>query len=90
MKRRIVSIVLTLSMVLSMLPVMALAAEATPEEAPETAVADVQALIDALPAVEEVRAMDMDGQRVVCDQTQTAYDAYTALSEKQRDLINGA
>ena len=102
MKRRIVSIVLTLSMVLSMLPVTASAAEVAPEEnaenitssavagTPETAVEEVQALIDALPAVEDVRAMDTDGQRAAYAQTQTAYDAYIALSGEQRDLIVGA
>lgn len=50
----------------------------------------VQALIDALPTVEEVKAMDMDGQRAAYDQTQEAYDAYMALTEEQRALITGA
>lgn len=101
MKWRILSVVLTLSMVLSMLPVAAWAAEAAPEETaeaetpsdaaktPETAVEEVQALIGALPTVEEVRAMDTDGQRAAYNQTQTAYEAYMALSEEQRGPITG-
>ena len=76
------------------------APEATPEptEEPETSapaekpdrVAEVQAMIDALPTAEEVAAMDMDGQREAYIQTQAAYDAYMALPEELRALIAGA
>ena len=60
------------------------------EDIEDEEVLRVQALIDALPTVEEVKAMDMDGQRAAYDQTQEAYDAYMALTEKQRALITGA
>lgn len=49
----------------------------------------VQALIDALCPVGEVKAMDLDGQRAAYDQTQEAYDAYKELSEEQCELITG-
>lgn len=63
-----------------------------PEDVEEAdlAVEEVQALIDALPAVEDVRAMDKDGQRAAYGQTQTVYDAYMALTEEQRGLVTGA
>lgn len=60
------------------------------EDIEDEEVLRVQALIDALPTVEEVKAMDMDGQRAAYDQTQEAYDAYMALTEEQRALITGA
>lgn len=103
MKQKLLSIILSLSMVLSMLPATVLAAEKvnpeeTPEvempsgaaETPETTVEDVQALIGALPAAEDIRAMDTDGRQTAYSQTQTAYGAYMALSEEQRGLVTGA
>lgn len=59
-------------------------------KAPSTAVERVQSLIDALPSLEDVQAMDIDGQRAAYDQTQEAYDAYMELTEDQRALIKGA
>ncbi len=41
----------------------------------------VQALIDALPKVEDVKAMDINGQLEVYEQTQAAYGAFTSLTE---------
>ena len=50
---------------------------------------DVQSMIEELPAVEDLRKMDMDRQREVYDRTQAAYDAYMALSEAERAEISG-
>ena len=52
--------------------------------------ADVQSMIDALPAVNVLQEMDMDGQREVYDQTQAAYDAYMALPEEEKAALIGA
>lgn len=52
--------------------------------------ADVQSMIEELPAVNVLQEMDMDQQREVYDQTQAAYDAYMALSEEERAQIPGA
>lgn len=100
MKRKMLSIILTLSMVLAMLPVTVWSAgteepaeAATPSdvvEIAETTVEKVQALIDALPSAEDVAAMNMDGQRAAYGRTQSAYDAYMALSGEERGLITGA
>ena len=54
------------------------------------AAADVQSMVDALPAVNVLQEMDMDRQRQVYDQTQAAYDAYMALSEEERAELAGA
>lgn len=63
--------------------------EVTKESQTDEAVLAAQALIDVLPTVEAVKAMDMDGQHTAYEQTQAAYDAYMALSETQRTLIVG-
>ena len=54
------------------------------------AAADVQSMIDALPAATVLQKMDMDRQREVYDQTQAAYDAYMALSEEEQAALTGA
>lgn len=64
--------------------------DAEEPDAADAAVEEAQALIDVLPTVREVRAMDEDSQRTAYGQTQTAYDAYMALSDEQRGLITGA
>lgn len=102
MKRKAVNIFLTLSIALSALPAPAWAVGVDPDAGlcPHRPghtegcgiaglVGGVQALIDALPPVEEVRAMDGDGQRAVYDQTQADYDAYQGLTAEQRGLITG-
>lgn len=88
MKRRLLSVALMLSMALSMLPVTVWAAEDTEES--DAAVEEVQVLIDALPAVEEIRVMDPDDRRSAYDQIQAAYDTYRALTDEQRALLTGA
>lgn len=56
----------------------------------ESAVLDVQDLIDALPAVEELESMGLDGRGAVYERVQAAYDAYTALTNEQQAQISGA
>ena len=60
------------------LPLQALAAET------------VQSMVDALPAVDVLQEMDMEQQREVYDRTQTAYDAYLALTDEEQEEIPGA
>ena len=50
----------------------------------------VQSMIDALPTVEEFKAMDPDTRLEAYNKTQAAYDAYMALSEAERGEISGA
>ena len=61
------------------LPVAAVAAET-----------DVAAMIDALPTVEEFKAMDSDAQLEAYNRTQAAYDAYMALPQAEKAALKGA
>lgn len=63
---------------------------ATPSNAIDSAVTDVQALIDALPTAEELERMPQDEQGTVYEQVQAAYDAYNALTDEQKEQITGA
>lgn len=45
---------------------------------------DVAAMVDALPTVEEFRAMDEDARLEAYNRTQAAYDAYMALPEEEK------
>ena len=63
---------------------------ATLSNAIDSAVADVQALIDALPTAEELESMSQDEQGTVYEQVQAAFDAYTALTDEEKELITGA
>jgi hypothetical protein len=65
---------------LLLLPVLVLSAMAV----------DVQSMIDALPAVNVLQTMDMEQQREAYDQTQSAYNAYMALSEEEKAALEGA
>lgn len=51
--------------------------------------ADVRAMIDELPTVEQFQALDPDAQLEAYHRTQAAYDAYMALSEGERAEIAG-
>lgn len=92
MTKRVLSVLLALMMCLTMLPVEALAeiivpvteknAPAEPEATAKT-VGEVQALIDALPAVEALTAEDYEA-------VLTAYEAYEALPEEERAQVTGA
>lgn len=62
---------------------------ATPSNAIDSAVTDVQALIDALPTAEELERMSQDEQGTVYEQVQAAYDAYNALTDEQKGQITG-
>ena len=57
---------------------------------PDTAVTDVQALINALPTAEELKAMPLEEQQTVYAQLCEAYDAYEALADEQKATITGA
>lgn len=63
---------------------------ATPGRAINSAVTDVQALIDALPTAEELESMGLDEQAAAYEQVQAAYDAYNALTDEQKEQITGA
>ena len=67
-------------LVLLVLPVLVLSAMA----------ADVQSMVDELPAVDILQEMDMDSQREIYNKTQAAYDAYMALSDGEKAEIHGA
>ena len=56
----------------------------------DEAVADVQAMIDALPAVDELDGMDDEAQESACLAASDAYDAYDALTEDQQSALTGA
>ena len=55
-----------------------------------TATLSVQAMIDTLPSVEEVKSLSLDEQREVYDRLQRACDAYEALSGEEQGQIDGA
>ncbi|WP_455683691.1 hypothetical protein [Thomasclavelia sp.] len=52
-------------------------------------VQDVQAMIDKLPAVEEVQKMSPEEQQTIYMQVQDAYDAYEALSDEEQTQLTG-
>ena len=60
------------------------------DSAAKQAVATVQALIDALPAVDELDGMDDGALDAAYMDTQAAYDAYEALTAEQQAQITGA
>ena len=59
-------------------------------ETEDDAVANVQALIDALPTTEELSAMTSEEQQAAYAQVQAAQDAYAALTGEQQAQISGA
>lgn len=56
----------------------------------DSMIADVQALIDALPMVAELESMGLDEQQLAYDQVQVAYSEYNALTDEQKEQITGA
>ena len=62
----------------------------TGEEAEDEQVAAVAALIEALPSVEELEEMTGEEQLAAYEQIQGAFEAYDALTEKQKVQIYGA
>ncbi len=59
-------------------------------EEPDTAVTDVQALINALPTAEELKVMPLEEQQTVYTQLCDAYDAYETLTDEQKTEVTGA
>lgn len=56
----------------------------------QTSVEKVQALIDALPTVGQLKAMSLEEQQTVYANLQTAYDAYETLSDEEKQEVTGA
>ena len=63
---------LTVCLLLAVLPVSVFAS------------ADVAAMLEELPTVEQFQAMDADAQLEAYNRTQAAYDAYMALSDEEK------
>lgn len=92
-RKRFLSVLLSLVLILGMIPVTALAEQAESEGTgmgSHQTVSDVQALIDALPTAAELESMSQDEQAAVYEQVQAAYDAYNALTTDQQEQITGA
>lgn len=79
--KRMFALLAVLTLVLCALPLGAMAAQ-TPEE--------VGAMVEALPDLEALKAMSAEEQQAVYTQTQTAYDAYQALSDEEKATLEGA
>ena len=97
--KRIFSIILSLAVALTMMPMSALAADesssvgnavAEGAKAGAEAVAAVQAMINELPSLGELKGMDSDTLNEAYMAVQSAYDAYEALSEEQQAQVTGA
>jgi len=50
---------------------------------------NIQTLVDELPAVEEIRAMEPEDQRQAYLRVQEVYDAYAALGEERLKIAGG-
>lgn len=79
--KKAISLIVVLVLLVCALPLSAGAAQ-TGE--------DVKAMVEALPALEAVKAMTQGEQQEVYAQTQAAYDAYQALSDAERASLEGA
>ena len=55
----------------------------------DPAVAEAQTMIDALPTAAELEGLSQDEQGAVYEQLQAAYDAYTVLTDEQKEQITG-
>ncbi len=60
----------------------------TEDSAADVTVENVKNLIEELPALEDVESMSLEDQRIVYDQTQAAYEAYSQLAEEERDMLS--
>ena len=74
--RKIVSL-LTVLLLLAALPFGASAEE------------DIQALVDALPGVEEIQLMNLEEQQEAYIQVQEVYELYAALGENRLKIVGG-
>ena len=77
-----------LMLLLSVLLVTSVAAGCAQRE--DAAVKAVREQVAALPTVEQFQAMDEQQQLDAYNRTQEAYDAYMALSEDQKQQVEGA
>ena len=59
------------------------------DSAAKQAVAEVQAMIDALPDVAELDGMDGEARESACLAASEAYEAYDALTEDQQSVLTG-
>ncbi len=62
----------------------------TEEQALDPAAAAVKELIQTLPSLEELKALDQEGQAEVYEQVQKAYESYEGLTEEQKAQLPGA
>ena len=58
------------------------------ESVEDVKVESVKNLIEALPALKDVQSMNLEDQRMVYDQTQAAYEAYSQLAEEEKDMLS--
>lgn len=82
-KKRILSLLLSVVMLVSTLTGVAFASEEPSVQTADEKLAYVQTLIDELPTVEDVTADDYDA-------VSAAYDEYDALTDEEKALITGA
>ena len=50
---------------------------------------DIQAMVNELPTVEEIQAMDLEDQQKAYLRVQEVYDAYAALGEDRLKIVGG-
>lgn len=79
--KKMTALLTLLALMLCVLPLAAAAAQTSD---------DVQTMIAQLPTPDALKAMTLEQQQQAYAQTQTAYDAYQALSEDERGAIPGA
>ena len=58
------------------------------ESVEDVKVVSVKNLIEELPALKDVQPMNLEDQRMVYDQTQAAYEAYSQLTEEEKDMLS--
>ena len=58
------------------------------ESVEDVKVVNVKNLIEELPALKDVQSMNLGDQRMVYDQTQAAYEAYSQLAEEEKDMLS--
>ena len=98
MRKKLLSACLALVLCLSLLPAVALAADTQEggdepvgsSSAMDSTVTAVQALIDALPTVDELAAMDAGELDAAIAQYSAAYAAYDAMTDELKVQVTGA
>lgn len=87
MKKRILSMLLGLVLMVGMIPITSMTAGATTTL--NTAVEKVQAMLDALPTVEELKDADEATVNAAYEAAQADYDALEALKPEEQEQITG-